>query len=108
MTNTSQGPSNPILESIKNDLLDESADEQINAVVDESRLDIYSRQTIAPVVLARLDKALRTITSRNISVRHVSRENLTQAVLEDLGRITNTHIKHNKLSSVSSTSSCNS
>lgn len=51
--------------------------------------------------LAQLDRALGTITSRAVMVKHVKSENLSADALEDLGRITNTYIQYNKAASVS-------
>ncbi|KAK5998841.1 hypothetical protein PT974_01225 [Cladobotryum mycophilum] len=85
-------PSSPVLKSLTMNYLYGSNEERIARNVDEDRLDIFARKSIVPVLLARLNEIVDSITSETISVRHVRKEDLHPERLQVLERITSTRI----------------
>lgn len=87
--------STSVLETVKAEFLDESNKERIMSSVDESRITMYARKSIIPVILTRLDEIVQSIATQTVSIRNVQQEDLLPSVLEELGRITRTVVKHN-------------
>ncbi|KAK2599981.1 hypothetical protein QQS21_005283 [Conoideocrella luteorostrata] len=89
-------PSSGIIERLSIDLLDKSNNERISTKLDECRLGIYTRKSTVATILARLEEVIQTIKSQTVSVEQIEAENLTQPVLEELAKITNTALCYNQ------------
>ncbi|GAB0135055.1 hypothetical protein EsDP_00003407 [Epichloe bromicola] len=88
-------PSSGIVERLSNDFLDRSNKaERISTRPDECKLGIYTAKSTVTTILNRLDEIVHTIKSQTTSVEQVESENLTEPVLDELARITNTALQY--------------
>ncbi|RYC55282.1 hypothetical protein CHU98_g10925 [Xylaria longipes] len=67
--------------------------EKIEAIRNEETLRLVTTKPKADSLLNDLDKTLRSVTTKTFPVNLVASEAPDDAVLEELGRITNTHIR---------------
>ncbi|ODA78668.1 hypothetical protein RJ55_06050 [Drechmeria coniospora] len=88
------GTPNRVIESLRADFLDTSNNERISTNLDDFRIAMYTRKSTVPLILDRIDEAVRLISSKTISTKHISKDNLLSPVLEELERITNTVLEH--------------
>lgn len=93
-------PNSPILEQVSKDFLYESNKEKITASFDDCRINIYAQKSTVPVILAHLDEIVKSIRHQKISPTHIEEDDLDEQLLQELERITKTHIKYNKSSKV--------
>ncbi|KAI1766014.1 mitochondrial inner-membrane-bound regulator-domain-containing protein [Hypoxylon sp. FL1150] len=68
-------------------------DEKIEAFRNQKTLRLVTTKTKASILIRSLDETLKQITTKSIPVELVTSEPIDGAVLEELGRITNTHLK---------------
>ncbi|KAF4583067.1 mitochondrial inner-membrane-bound regulator domain-containing protein [Ophiocordyceps camponoti-floridani] len=87
-------PWSRVLKSLSDDCLDSSNRERVSSDPETCRLSIHSRRLTADIMLARLDESIRTSKTRIISVEAVNQDDLTDATLNELSRITNTALEH--------------
>lgn len=88
-------PSSGIIERLSNDFLDRSNNaERISTRPEECKLGIYTAKSTVTTMLNRLDEIVHTIKSQTTSVEQVEPENLTEPVLDELAKITNTALQY--------------
>ncbi|KAI0154485.1 mitochondrial inner-membrane-bound regulator-domain-containing protein [Hypoxylon sp. FL1284] len=68
--------------------------EKIEAVRKQNTIRIVSTKTKAPVWVKTLRETLRQIETRSFPLRMVTSDPIDHEVLEEVGRITNTHIRY--------------
>ncbi|UKZ84570.1 uncharacterized protein TrAFT101_000476 [Trichoderma asperellum] len=89
-------PNSSILEQVSKDFLYESNKEKITASFDDCRIKIYAQKSTVPVILAHLDEIVKSIRHQKIPSTHIEEDDLDEQLLQELERITKTHIKYNK------------
>ncbi|KAJ6444074.1 mitochondrial inner-membrane-bound regulator domain-containing protein [Purpureocillium lavendulum] len=88
--------SSRILETLSADLLDKSSNERISTNNEDSRLGIYARKSTVPLILERIDDVVKSMSTKAVPLRSVEEENLTDPVLDELGRITSTTVQYDR------------
>ncbi|KAI6089387.1 mitochondrial inner-membrane-bound regulator-domain-containing protein [Hypoxylon rubiginosum] len=68
-------------------------DEKIEAFRNKKTLRLVTTKTKASVLIRSLDETLKQITTKTFPVQLVTSEPIDEAVLEELGRMTDTHIR---------------
>lgn len=68
-------------------------DEKIEAFRNQKTLRLVTTKTKASVLIKKLDEMLKQITTKMFPVVMITTEPIDEAVLEELGRITNAHIR---------------
>ncbi|KAI1771618.1 mitochondrial inner-membrane-bound regulator-domain-containing protein [Hypoxylon cercidicola] len=68
-------------------------DEKIEAFRNQKTLRLVTTKTKASVLIRSLHETLKQITTISFPIQMVTSEPIDEAVLEELGRITNTHIR---------------
>ncbi|RDA89310.1 hypothetical protein CP532_6202 [Ophiocordyceps camponoti-leonardi (nom. inval.)] len=95
-------PSSPLLQGLSDIYFDTSNHERLSHSPDTYQLSIHSRRSTALTILACMDEMLESKTTKRVTVKDVDEDNLTEAALDELGRITNTLLKyHSKDSELS-------
>ncbi|PFH56692.1 hypothetical protein XA68_16126 [Ophiocordyceps unilateralis] len=92
-------PSSWVLRSLNANYFDPSNRERIALYPATCRLIIHSRKSTAHTILARMDEMLHHTTTKRVSVKDVDKDNLTEAALDELGRITNTSLQYHSAES---------
>jgi hypothetical protein len=85
-----------VLEQLSRDFLYQSNKEKITTNFDDCRINIYARKSTIPVILTHLDEVVKSIRSQKISSDHFQENDLDEGLLQELERITKTHIEHNE------------
>ncbi|EGR49795.1 uncharacterized protein TRIREDRAFT_121203 [Trichoderma reesei QM6a] len=89
-------PNSVVLEQLSRDFLYQSNKEKITTNFDDCRINIYARKSTIPVILTHLDEVVKSIRSQKISSDHFQENDLDEGLLQELERITKTHIEHNE------------
>ncbi|KAI1813428.1 hypothetical protein GGS20DRAFT_553536 [Poronia punctata] len=66
--------------------------ERIEAIQDDQIFQLFSKKTKVELFLRELDQTLKNVRSKAFPLRLVSPEQPDDATLEELGRLTNTHV----------------
>ena len=85
-----------VLEQLSQDFLYQSNREKITTNFDDCRINIYARKSTTPVILTHLDEVVKSIRSQKIPSDHFQEHNLDDSLLQELERITKTHIEYNE------------
>ncbi|KAL7816666.1 mitochondrial inner-membrane-bound regulator domain-containing protein [Trichoderma gracile] len=89
-------PNSVVLEQLSRDFLYQSNKEKITTNHDDCRINIYARKSTIPVILTHLDEVVKSIRSQKISSDHFRESDLDDGLLQELERITKTHIEYNE------------
>ncbi|KAL6881869.1 mitochondrial inner-membrane-bound regulator domain-containing protein [Trichoderma longibrachiatum] len=89
-------PNSVVLEQLSKDFLYQSNREKITTNSDDCRINIYARKSTIPVILTHLDEVVKSIQSRKVSSDLFQEQDLDERLLQELERITKTHIEHNE------------
>ncbi|PTB70333.1 hypothetical protein BBK36DRAFT_1173923 [Trichoderma citrinoviride] len=89
-------PNSVVLEQLSQDFLYQSNREKITTNFDDCRINIYARKSTIPVILTHLDEVVKSIRSQKIPSDHFQEHNLDDSLLQELERITKTHIEYNE------------
>ncbi|KAL6856668.1 mitochondrial inner-membrane-bound regulator domain-containing protein [Trichoderma novae-zelandiae] len=87
-------PNSVVLEQLSKDFLYQSNKEKITTSFDECRINIYARKSTIPVILSHLDEVVKSIQCQKISSDHFQEQDLDEGLLQELERITKTHIEY--------------
>lgn len=90
------GPNNAVLELLSKEFLYQSNKEKITPSFDDCRINIYAQKSTVPVILSYLDETVKSIRCQKISSDHIQEHDLDEKLLQELERITKTHIEYNK------------
>lgn len=86
--------------------MDKARNERITHKHEDCRLGIYAQKPSIPLILSRIDNVVQSIVTKSVPVHDVEHENLSEPVLKELGRITNTYIEYNPSESARLPFSC--
>ncbi|TFA99016.1 hypothetical protein CCMA1212_009233 [Trichoderma ghanense] len=89
-------PNSVVLEQLSKDFLYQSNREKITTNLDDCRINIYARKSTIPVILTHLDEVVKSIRSQKFPSDHFQEHDLDERVLQELERITQTHIEYNE------------
>ncbi|CAG9995890.1 unnamed protein product [Clonostachys byssicola] len=93
-------PSTGALRSLQYDILDESSNEDIVANENKHELSIYARKASVRTILSRIDEAVASMRTQELSVQGVDSLDLQKDVLARLSNITKTSIQYHKKASI--------